>query len=153
MEIEHVKHEVIEVNFEKRGNQTHGVYVFCNATIGHTFKIDGKEYTTYWQNGHYFNYGDYDCPSNDFEIYDVAEENAFIVEAYEESDSDLYEFLTSFRPRIDDHGWSDDPKDYDHLVVKYELDEDGHPVDANHVWVAYEDLVCGQVSEKLRPVE
>lgn len=62
--------DVLNTRYEVAGNNTRGQYIFANTDVSYDLIIGDTKIAILYQNGHSYDYGDYNCPTNDFELYD-----------------------------------------------------------------------------------
>lgn len=136
-----------EVSYERKGSSTHGYYVFANTSCSIDVKIGDAEMVWCYQNGTHYNYGDYNCPTNSFELVDEGvigriynegyalegedindEDLAEIIEALADIGLEnmtvndivaLYEVMVNFRPSLADLGISIEDDDFLYEVVSF----------------------------------
>ena len=62
--------DILNTRYELVGNNTHGRYIFANTDVSCDLIVGDTKILILYQNGHSYEYNDYQCPSNDFELYD-----------------------------------------------------------------------------------
>lgn len=136
-----------EVSYERKGSSTHGYYVFAHTSCSIDVKIGDAEMVWCYQNGTYYDYGDYNCPTNSCELADEGvigriynegyafegedindEDLAEIIEALADIGLEnmtvndivaLYEVMLNFRPSLADLGISIEDDDFLYEVFSF----------------------------------
>ena len=135
-----------DITYERKGSSTHGYYVFANTSCSIDVKIGDNEMVWCYQNGTHYDYGDYNCPTNSFELVDDGVIGRIYNDSGEFNDDDLaevidalgelgltdmtaddvvglYEIMVNFRPSLSDLGISTEDEDFLYEVFDSEADE------------------------------
>ena len=116
--------EIVELNkhlpYSVSGNSTHGFYIFVACTVTKEIRVNGKIHTVVYNTGMSNDYGDYNCPTNDFEV--------------ENPNDEIKDIIFENIPSLQELAISHDMSDYNYKVFV----ENG-----NFKVVDYEELIEG----------
>lgn len=107
--------DILNTRYELKGNNTHGQYIFANTDVSYDLIVGDTKILILYQNGHSYDYGDYQCPSNDFELYDEGVLGRIYRNSGEFNDDDLNEAISD----LSDIGLKD--FNADDILALYEL--------------------------------
>lgn len=107
--------DILNTRYELKGNNTHGQYIFANTDVSYDLIVGDTKVLILYQNGHSYDYGDYQCPSNDFELYDEGVLGCIYNNSGEFDDDDLNEVISD----LSDIGLKD--FNADDILALYEL--------------------------------
>lgn len=82
-----------DVSYERKGSSAHGYYVFANTSCSIDVKIGDNKMVWCYQNGTHYDYGDYSCPTNSFELVDDGVLGRIYNEGYAFEGEDLAEAI------------------------------------------------------------
>ena len=123
-----------------------GYYVFAGVSCSIDVHIGDIRMSWYYQNGTHYDYDDYDCPTNSFELVDESVIGRIYNNSGEFNDDDLvevieelaelgltdmtaddvaglYELMVNLRPSLSNLGISTDDEDFIYEVYDSEADE------------------------------